>query len=486
VARLFASSPPASTFIEEDDLREESEQPIFPARHTSADKVGAGDGPEKPDDKKAAPAQLSFEAVQVQPAAPPRQAKSGLSAVLSSDPGTTLLLRATAGPKIGLTLFLPDRRKAFLRVPADATVLQAIALAIANDRTVDEQAGDVRLFGEPAKYELRIHDEDGLPDFDYPALDGQMKLENFVDASDGEFCLLPVAGLEDPEPVAGETKPAEAPMTRTELAEKAYAEKRGKGIVLIKIYLPENGTYITVNISQGMPAMKLLSVIQTKQRLPLFTEDYQFFLPEEERERLGRESAIVPMKEILYESGIRNLELRRRKYADAPMEGKGGGQDLADPFRERGNSAAIHDEDHVTINRRPPKMRFNPDNFLFNDQTAALYKQWNVIKTNKWGKRQRRIFGIDYQKIYNKKQEKDSGKSMLPNQSVKRAERLIADVLRFEIDADDPSTFSIWWKDLGSNSNPEGIKLEYEVQSGPEAAAEIVAKMKYIISKRDK
>ena len=46
------------------------------------------------------------------------------------------------------------------------------------------------------------------------------------------------------------------------------------------------------------------------------------------------------------------------------------------------------------------------------------------MKTNKWGKRQKRVMGVDYQKIYNKHR-RDMVKQ---SANVKRPERLISDV----------------------------------------------------------
>ncbi len=47
--------------------------------------------------------------------------------------------------------------------------------------------------------------------------------------------------------------------------------------------------------------------------------------------------------------------------------------------------------------------RPDPSIFMYNDVKAAMYKEWKVIKTNKFRKRQHRMLGIDVQKIYNKK-----------------------------------------------------------------------------------
>lgn len=56
-------------------------------------------------------------------------------------------------------------------------------------------------------------------------------------------------------------------------------------------------------------------------------------------------------------------------------------------------------DDGVTDSRtRPP-----PETFMFNDVTAAMFKEWHVVKKNKYGKRQQRMLGIDLNKTYNRK-----------------------------------------------------------------------------------
>lgn len=40
---------------------------------------------------------------------------------------------------------------------------------------------------------------------------------------------------------------------------------------------------------------------------------------------------------------------------------------------------------------------------MFNDVTAAMFKEWRVIKKNKYGKKQQRMLGIDQHKVYNRK-----------------------------------------------------------------------------------
>ena len=54
--------------------------------------------------------------------------------------------------------------------------------------------------------------------------------------------------------------------------------------------------------------------------------------------------------------------------------------------------------------------------FMWNTASAAKFKEWTVIKTNKRGKRQTRIMGIDLMRITNRKVEK---RRMLSNETRK-------------------------------------------------------------------
>jgi hypothetical protein len=132
--------------------------------------------------------------------------------------------------------------------------------------------------------------------------------------------------------------------------------------------------------------------------------------------------------------------------------------------------------------RRVSDKREDPDNFLFNDLTSAVYEEWNVIKTNKWGKRQRRVLGIDNEKIFNKHRVEHGKGGKLSNLAVKRAERRIADVISIRQVETNPSAFSILYRD-GKFGDSDRVLLEYEAEAGPAAAALIVAKIKHNLNR---
>lgn len=516
VARLFASSPPERTFTleEDDDLREDNDQVVsFPTKNSeSRRKVlmrGAASGVDTND--HGLTTKINFEVAHVNEDDDDETLEldnipSGISFALGGDQdpyGDAMRGRKRGGVNAGsgstvgrkIMIYLPDRTPMDVTVPTNSKVSDVIQMLLDRDR----RAGggrNLKLYPDASKYELRIHEEDGLPDLDFPACDGDMDIENLCDGLEPEFCICAKAG----EDVDLGNLPAEAEDEfDVEGAHGTSFERlnqvlKEQSATLVKISLPENGFQTSIKCTPGMTAVDLLRIIQTKQRLPLFTEEYLFTVSEEERQELGLMSRKIEMKTDIYAANIRHLELSRRKYADAPSQ-QDTSTDRMEPdyrHRDRGSSAAIHEDgvEPVNIKRTTQPNRFNPDNVLFNDQMAALYEEWDVIKTNKWGKRQRRVLGVDHQKVYNKKQEKDLGKNMLSKDTVKRAERDIAEIRSFQVCADDPNCIEIRWKvpkDSNSNStntSKDDLSLKYEIAKGPEAAAYIVAKLQYLSKNR--
>jgi len=75
------------------------------------------------------------------------------------------------------------------------------------------------------------------------------------------------------------------------------------------------------------------------------------------------------------------------QYADAPQV-----------IATCANDGIVDGVNPVDGRSRPP-----PGTFMFNDVTAAMFKEWKVIKKNKYGKKQNRMLGIDLHKVYNSK-----------------------------------------------------------------------------------
>ncbi|KAJ8578637.1 hypothetical protein ON010_g567 [Phytophthora cinnamomi] len=100
--------------------------------------------------------------------------------------------------------------------------------------------------------------------------------------------------------------------------------------------------------------------------------------------------------------------------------------------------SAVEETANVDSRSRPP-----PETFMFNDVTAAMFKEWHVIKKNKYGKKQQRMLGIDLNKIYNRKV---GERVITSSKSTKIAERPMSGVVWVRFNQD-PSEFQIYFKD---------------------------------------
>lgn len=113
-----------------------------------------------------------------------------------------------------------------------------------------------------------------------------------------------------------------------------------------------------------------------------------------------------------------------------------------------------------------------------NDSIVNTYAEWNVVKRNKFGIKQERIFGLDGQKVYNAKRNqgiKSAGNSAASG--VHRAEREISTIIKIQVLANDSKTFRINWQD-----NNDIYSIDYTCETIQECN-EIVQRILYIMEK---
>eukprot|EP01027_Heterolobosea_sp_BB2_P009512 GEZU01014007.1.p1 GENE.GEZU01014007.1~~GEZU01014007.1.p1 ORF type:complete len:256 (-),score=103.62 GEZU01014007.1:118-885(-) len=123
-------------------------------------------------------------------------------------------------------------------------------------------------------------------------------------------------------------------------------------------------------------------------------------------------------------------------------------------------------------NGAPGSSGVNEKSFFFTNETASQYKEFEVIKVNKYSQRQERILGINKDKLYN----------MIPktNKKTKNPERSIDDIVAVKINEEKPCHFTIEFNiDRGRDTET----LYYEARTNYEAGY-IVAKIKYLMNMR--
>ncbi|OQS00219.1 hypothetical protein THRCLA_06129 [Thraustotheca clavata] len=378
---------------------------------------------------------------------------------------------AIDSPVLYLTIYLPNRQAMNLELYEVSTVEESIQAILAAHRKENRQPP--LYYGHPECYDLRLHDMDGYPDEDCPALDRSRKIKNFGDNGDHEFCLCERPDACPPAENSPGTLndfvfysavPGMASTLQSSLDNNMSIVRRFGGAnndkAILKIFMP-NENYTVVALKDDMCGKDLLPVLARKHRLPVLDE-YVLKVNEAEKIRLDLVSDEIDLDRPLKPLGLQEVTLARKVYADAPKVAA----------HVATTEPADSDENPI---ERFRNVRPDPSTFMYNDVKAAMYKEWKVIKTNKFRKRQHRMFGVDLHKVYNKKV---GERAMLSRTNIKVSERPISSItwLRF---LSDPCDFQIHY------SVPEEETIDYTAETAYECA-EIVAKLMYIrdINKR--
>jgi hypothetical protein len=115
----------------------------------------------------------------------------------------------------------------------------------------------------------------------------------------------------------------------------------------------------------------------------------------------------------------------------------------------------------------------------YTDTLANVYQEWNIVKKNKFGRKQERIIGIDGKNVYNAKRGDKRG--IGPGSNVARAQRELSSIRKVEVIDSDKKAFRITWEEDGKGELLHDI--EYYCESAKDCA-EIIAKLTFLIYKK--
>jgi len=101
-----------------------------------------------------------------------------------------------------------------------------------------------------------------------------------------------------------------------------------------------------------------------------------------------------------------------------------------------------------------------------------VLQEWKIIKTNRNGKRQERVLGIDGSKIYNSK--RLDKQRVLASSQVTHRERDILEVKTIEISGNDNKSFKIKYKEASKGEHEYTCETQQQCQ-------EIVGKVQFIM-----
>ena len=333
-------------------------------------------------------------------------------------------------------------------------------------------------------YELRLHEDDGYPDTDMPALDRSRKVKHFSTGGVHEYCLCRIPSVK-PDVMTDKRR-----LEKINKVKGGGAAAGGGGNAgFIKIFMKldrrggSNSAYILALNGKGakggagggggarMCMMDLLPLLEKKAKVHLPAAQLEFRLQQDDRKELKHTNGILNMTDDIRRLNIEAVDLCSKKYADAPRRPQ--------PPKDLGQTESKN------VNKSSFLMKASeadPNSFGFNMVTGANYQQWEVIKTNKFNRKQHRIMGVDLQTIYNMKVAKDKFGNRMRHKAragpanTHRPERRVLDIIRCDFREDTTTGFYLVFREDSGSS----ITVEYDALNARDAA-EIVAKVKYLM-----
>lgn len=462
----------------------------------------------------------------------------------------TELLTLSAPNTTQLTIYLPAFTTMSLYA-ADSSNFEEIKMLIM--RVHEQQKVQPPLHYHAVDYyEIRMHEGDGEPDMDMPALGRTKTLAQYK--VDNEYCLCEVEGKSVPpppprqSPTLGSTSssffppmsialppvppsynaspalgggmgfmPATRKPARGTAPPVAYDPDAAARETAAVMRIPESSAnsfnsscfstassdcrfasgrnfdransmvetikiivgYVheTVEIHPNMMLRDLLPEINKKNRLRIFSDEFAFALTEEDQARLKIMSPITDLRVSVQSLGVRVLELQRRVYVDTNVKATHKPPLPSTNALTNANVANIPMQTNKEKEKKisapeerpaPKGIADVPQTVVVTNQLAPMYQEWLVVKKNKYGLRQDRIFGVDGTKVYNMKRGHTRA-----NPDVQRAEREISAIRKVDI-LDDRKTLRISW-----NDERDVYDIDYTCANHVECG-ELVAKLLFL------
>jgi hypothetical protein len=413
---------------------------------------------------------FSFERMSISKPSAPKKKAGGLSQLLGGEGAAK-----SSQPTWEVKIYLPNTDLMKISVFEICTVEECIKTSLQQHK--ERGIAEPKMYhSHPECYELRFHDDDGEPDDDFPPIDKKRALKKLGNNMN-EFCLCELKGKVPPEGEDGEAGGGE--QGRDDLANFVDEGK-------LRIQMP-SGEYTVVMLDAETNGEVLLPDLAKAHQLQLYTHEYVLQLLPKDNERHQFPNGLVNMKSsLLMELQVSEIQLVQKMYEDTPRhipwrraQGAEGGGNAA---RGGGNAAGLNTggtgggadaaEDQSPFGERRGTLRPAEGEFLFNDLTAQAYQEWKVVKTNKFGRKQERLMGVDGTSIYNMKPD---GK----RSNVRVQQRLITDIVSIGYrNVASQREFDIVYKEPSGQNHA----LAYCADT-PKDCAEIVGKIKFLVDR---
>jgi hypothetical protein len=229
---------------------------------------------------------------------------------------TTALVRGKSESSgITLVIYILDSGESVsINVASKSRVIDIIKTALKEH--YDKKMRPPLEYATPQAYVLRLHDEDGVPDLDFPPFGYDEEVESIHQTSQSnEFCLcetgdddntsddsdiIAMRGIK-PSPVRGPPPPMyrgenASVSDETSTRPDPMNDTTGSGVSIsralklaenaILISIPNTGI-IGVNINERTTLRDILPLIATKHRLRMYSDEFCFVMAAEELKRLN-------------------------------------------------------------------------------------------------------------------------------------------------------------------------------------------------------
>ncbi|CAG9329334.1 unnamed protein product [Blepharisma stoltei] len=160
-----------------------------------------------------------------------------------------------------------------------------------------------------------------------------------------------------------------------------------KNISGVSLKINYEGFCVPVYVGPNVTLKNLLQTLERKfpERGYYNPDEYEFKISVPIEFSIRKEECIVDMNFTVSTLRTNELWLCKKNYKDSPI--------ISEPAKKiHSEITKEHEEDHEN---------YKPSMFNMSKSQACAYKEYIVIKVNKWGRKQKRILGIDQLRLYN-------------------------------------------------------------------------------------
>eukprot|EP00736_Rhodelphis_marinus_P012580 Rmarinus@m.15380 len=398
------------------------------------------------------------------PAPAPASAPTSKFIKVPVDPPTPLVsqLSSHLRQSTTLTVYLPDvwsepPRALQVKVFKSFTVEQVIGATL----RLCENDPELPAAGMMADdFDLRYAEDDGLPDTDLPALSRQQEIRQFATPGAPHLALA----------IKTSGGPSHSFVRRF--------KSGSAGSEILLCVTVETRVKCTLNLAfpRGATLRNVLLRINQKLRMFFSCERYVF--------RSENQQGVVEtldFERTLGSLDTFDLMLSEKAFADNPSP-------TPTSRASRSEMSPCPEE--------PAEITTTEEDFFFSEATASGYTEYTVYKIRANGRKDKRLMGVDREHVYNLMPSTDAkkgGVSFVKNlaramqsskTTTRRPSRRMSEIRLVELLPDKPGRFRIVYDEDRRVENmiiPGGTIYEFEAVAGPHVAAEIVAKLKYLM-----